>query len=72
MVALDAADRDEGIAVLRQGVWDQVFEFAGFVAAAGDGRVEVVAFGVDLDMAAEGAGDVGKRVDVGLGFGSCC
>jgi hypothetical protein len=66
VVALHAADRDEGVAVLGEGVRDQVFEFAGFVAAARDGRVEVVAFRVDLDVAAEGGGDVGKGVDGGL------
>ena len=66
VVALHAADRDEGVAVLGQGVRDQVFEFAGFVAAARDGRVEVVAFRVDLDAAAEGGGDVGEGVDGGL------
>lgn len=58
VVGLDAADGDEGIAVGGEGVWDEVFEFAGFVAAAGNGGIEVVAFGVDLGGGGEGGGDV--------------
>lgn len=57
VVGLDAADGDEGIAVGGEGVWDEVFEFAGFVAAAGNGGIEVVAFGVDLGGGGEGGGD---------------
>jgi hypothetical protein len=58
VIGLNAADGDERVAGLGEGVWDEVFEFAGFVAAAGDGRVEVVAFGVDLGGGGEGSGDV--------------
>ncbi|KAF7174320.1 hypothetical protein CNMCM5623_006928 [Aspergillus felis] len=47
VVGLDAADGDEGCGVCGEGVGEQVLEFAGFVAAVGEGGVEVLAFRVD-------------------------
>ena len=32
VVGLEAADADEGVAALRNCLWQEVFEFAGFVA----------------------------------------
>lgn len=63
MVGLDAADGDEGRGVLGEGVGDEVLEFAGFVAAVGEGGVEVFAFGVDGGV--QIGGGVGEGVDGG-------
>jgi hypothetical protein len=47
MVALHAANRDEGGATLRQGVGEQILQLAGFVAAICLRGVQVIPLGVD-------------------------
>ena len=47
VIRLHAADRDERVAAVRQGVGDQVLEFANLVAAEGEAGVDVVALGPD-------------------------
>ena len=53
VVRLDAADRDERVAALRERIRGQVLELAGLVAAVREPGVAVVALGPDLDAAAE-------------------
>src|SRR5690606_32571333 len=47
VIGLHAADGDEGVAALRQGVGDQVLELAGLVATEGDAGVAVFPLGPD-------------------------
>ena len=63
MVRLDAADRHEGVASLRERVGDEVLEFADLVATERDAGVAVLALGPDLDIAAERVGQAGQWVD---------
>lgn len=65
VVALHAADADEGVASLGARVGEEVLQFAGLVAAVGEAGVEVVAFGVDGDAGAQVGGDAGEGVDGG-------
>ena len=53
VVRLDAADRDERVAALRERVGSEVLELAHLVAAVGEAGVAVLALGPDLDLAAE-------------------
>ena len=53
VVRLDAADRDERVAALRERVGGEVLELARLVAAVREAGVAVVALGPDLDLAAE-------------------
>ena len=53
VVRLDAADRDERVAALRERVGGEVLELAHLVAAVGEPGVAVLALGPDLDPAAE-------------------
>jgi hypothetical protein len=45
--------------------WCDLLELARLVAAVGEARVAVLAFGVDGDFATEGLGDAGKVLDRG-------
>ena len=65
VVGLDAADRDEGVAPLREGVGGEVLELAHLVAAVGEAGVAVLALGPDLDLAAEVLGEAVEPVDRG-------
>ena len=49
VVGLDAADRDERVAALRERLGGEVLELAHLVAAVGEARVAVLALGPDLD-----------------------
>ncbi|MCY1384790.1 hypothetical protein D9M69_730880 [compost metagenome] len=69
MVGLDAADRDQRVAALFQGLGDQVFELARLVAAEGQAAVAVFAFGVDLDLAAQVRGQAVEFFDRGVAEG---
>ena len=53
VVRLHAADRDEGVAPLRERLRDEVLELAHLVAAVREPRVAVLALRPDLDLAAE-------------------
>ena len=53
VVGLDAADRHQRVAPLRQRLGHQVFELPHLVAAEGEAGIHVLALGVDLDLAAE-------------------
>jgi hypothetical protein len=55
VVRLDAADRHERVAALRERVGDEVLELADLVAAERDAGVAVLALGPDLDRAAQRA-----------------
>lgn len=63
VVGLDAADGEQGRGVLGEGVREKILEFAGFVAAVGEGGVEVLALGVDGGV--QIGGGVGEEVDGG-------
>ena len=53
VVRLDAADRDERVASLREGVRGQVLELARLVAAVGEPGVAVLALRPQLDPTTE-------------------
>jgi len=63
LVRLDAADRHERVAALRERLGYQVFELARLVAAEREAAVAVLAFGVKLDLAAEMIGEALERLD---------
>ena len=65
VVRLDAADRDERVAALRERIGGEVLELARLVAAVGEARVAVLALGPDLDLAAEVLGEALEAVDRG-------
>ena len=65
VVGLHAADRDEGVAALRERVGGEVLELAHLVAAVGEAGVAVLALGPDLDLAAEVLGEALEPVDRG-------
>ena len=65
VVGLDAADRDERVAALRERVGGEVLELAHLVAAVGEAGVAVLALGPDLDLAAEVLGEALEPVDRG-------
>src|SRR5277367_2020228 len=64
VVGLDAADRDQRVGVGGDGVRNDVLELAQLVAAVGQARVAVLAFGVELDAAAEMRGQALELLDV--------
>src|SRR5207237_9741615 len=51
VVRLHAADRDQRVGVGGDRIGDDVFELAQLVAAEGEPRIAVLAFGVELDVA---------------------
>ena len=57
VVGLNATDGHEGVAAVRQGIGGQVLEFARLVPAVGDAGIQVLAFGPDLDVAAQVLGE---------------
>ena len=65
VVGLDAADRDEGVAPLRERVRGEILELAHLVAAVGEAGVAVLALGPDLDLATEMLGEALELVDRG-------
>jgi len=48
VVGLDAADRDERVAALRERFSNQVFEFSGLVATERESTVAILTLGPDL------------------------
>lgn len=65
MVRLVPTDGDQGVATLGEGVRDEIFELASFVAPEGQAGVEIFAFGVDVYFSTQGGRDAGERVDGG-------
>ena len=63
LVRLDAADGDQGVAALRDGFGDQVFQLARLVAAEGQPAVAVFALGVQVHLAAEVRAESCERLD---------
>ncbi len=66
VVGLVAADGDQGVGALREGVGDEVLELAGLVAAVGEPAVAVLALGPDRG-AAEVRRSAGRSGWTGLG-----
>ena len=62
VVRLDAADRHERVAALRERLRRQVLELARLVASVGEAGVAVVALRPDLDAAAEVLGEALESV----------
>jgi hypothetical protein len=65
VVGLHAADRHQRVGVGRKRVRNDVFELAQLVAAKGQPRIAVLALGMDLDLAAEMAGEPRQLLDMG-------
>jgi hypothetical protein len=63
LVRLDAADRHQRVAALRQRLGNQVLQLAGLVAAEGEGAVAVLALGIQLHLAAQVRAQALQRLD---------
>jgi hypothetical protein len=63
LIGLDAADGDEGVAALLEGLRNEVLELAGLVAAEGQRAVAVLPLRVELDLAAELGAEPLQRLD---------
>jgi hypothetical protein len=71
LVRLNAADRHQRVAGLRQCLGDQVFELAGLVATERKAAVAVLAFGKQVDLAAEMRAQALQGLDRRRAKGQC-
>src|SRR6202011_4118686 len=65
VVRLHAPDRDQRVGIGGNRVGNDVFELAQLVAAERQSRIAVLAFGVELDLAAEMRAEALQLLDVG-------
>src|SRR5262249_51417671 len=62
VVRLDAADRDQGVAALRERIGHEVFQLAKLVAAACKAAVAILSFSPDAQLAAQTIAEPHERL----------